>query len=81
MKLVKLCYFLLHFLRLAKHELETRQVARSMFVSLVVTKLSYRKDYSGLVHSLKNVKRLIPHALSISSTHIKGFSLHLPKQN
>jgi hypothetical protein len=81
MKFVKFCYFLLHFLRLARHELETRQVARSMFLRLVVAKLGYRKDYSGLVHSLKNVKTLTPHVLFISSTHTNGFCLPLSKEN
>jgi hypothetical protein len=47
MKFVKLCYFLLHFLCLARHELEAGQVARPMFLGLVVAKLSYKKDYSG----------------------------------
>jgi hypothetical protein len=59
MKFMKLCYFLLYFLCLTRHELQRRQVARSMFFGLIVTKLSYRKDYSGLIHSFKNIERLI----------------------
>jgi hypothetical protein len=56
MQFVQLCYLLLQFLCLTRHQLEAGQVARSVFFSLVVTKLSCSKDsLQGIVSIQQSV--------------------------
>lgn len=55
MKFMKLCYFLLHFFCLPRHELETGQVSRSMLFNMVITKFSCKRDYNGKLYNFNNI--------------------------